>query len=198
MMSEMSLVSLAPFRGRGKSRAAAKGEGGVWCWTARSPGLAPLGLLLPLEGTRGGSIEVSAEREQDCASDPLGVCHDLVVRNTHYAPAVVLEERGSTCVVSPRRIATMRLPVEFDNEAQRTSGEIRQERRSHRLAHELDPTEPLAADDVPQSSLGRRQVGAVFLRSRSQCFVALDQAFPLSPTPLPRKGARDFIADTYA
>ena len=56
-------ISLAPFRGRGKSRAAAKGEGGVRLPALRgtppSPVLAALGHPLPLKGGRAFAVLVA-------------------------------------------------------------------------------------------------------------------------------------------
>ncbi|WP_422663738.1 hypothetical protein [Sphingomonas sp.] len=183
-------ASLTPFRGRGKSRAAAKGAGGVGIASRVHP-TPPSPNPLPLKGER--ALEVSSQRHQDGARDAFRIGHRVVVCEADYAPALRFEFGGSAGVIS--FAAGMGFSVQLYDEAMRARHEIGDERRADVLADELDALKAAGAEDFSERAFGVAHVGAELLRSGSGFDVALHFAnSPLSPTPLPLKGARGFLA----
>jgi hypothetical protein len=205
LLSSSYCRSLAPFRGRGKSRVAAKGEGGRASVSERgvvgrnaSGGRPPLPNPSPPEGGEGlfGSLPISAQFDQNRPCDALYVGHHITVREADDAVALAFDEGGAGRVIG--LASGVAVTIKFDHEAQIPCRKIGDIGRNWGLLDEFDALQPPCAKSAPQFDFRGRHLAAELFGAvacRDIAFGHNDSPLSLAPlrstVPLLVKGTRD-------
>lgn len=142
---------------------------------------------LPLKGARGG-FGILAQGHQDCSDHAIEIAHDLAVGEAQDAVAAGFQRGGARGVIG--FAPGVAVAVELDDEARATGREVGDVRGKDDLALELD-AETVSPKHGPQCAFGRSEVLPQLFGSGTRFWIPLHPSdSPLSPTPLPLKGAR--------
>lgn len=208
MLKRANISSLAPFRGRGKSRAGGDGRGGsLGAGRDAFQGHARFALLWPPlpnpsppeggEGLFGVSFPILAKRDQYCAGDAFGVGHDFAVTEAEHAESLAFYKGGAGGIIG--FAPGMAVPIEFDYQPVFAGAEVGDIGGDWHLPDEFD-AEAACAEDVPEPGFGRSHAGAQGFGASSGFDLAFQFDSPLSwaslrcAVPLPLKGERGVLS----